>query len=161
MEVLFEVPITHLGLLLRITADWGSPGPSDYQIKREITVGPKYHFARKYSNLNKESVVPGPSDYAFDQSKVLKKEPRPTIGNAIKDASFLRNQRSPGPTDYTPNKSNFKRRTKSVIFNREKRQGIITAERETSPGPGSYMIPCRFFDKPRFMMKKENRFRFV
>jgi len=48
-----------------------------------------------------------------------------------------------------------------VVFNRERRQGILKNERETSPGPGSYQIPCRFYDKPRFMLRKENLFRYV
>ena len=56
---------------------------------------------------------------------------------------------------------NWKKRAVGVRFNRELRAGIAKNEKESTPGPGDYMIPCKFLVRPRFMEHKENKFRFV
>lgn len=57
---------------------------------------------------------------------------------------------------------NWKKRAVGVRFNRELRAGITKNEKENAtPGPGDYMIPCKFLVRPRFMEHKENKFRFV
>lgn len=75
--------------------------------------------------------------------------------------SIAPNNSTPGPNQYSPNRIKWKRRASAVLFNREKRKGFGDDNR-TLPGPGSYMIPCRFNDKPKFMTKDpSNGFRFV
>jgi hypothetical protein len=103
--------------------------------------------------------MPGPSDYNPNDS--LKKMPRATIGNEPKKSCLVPREKSPGPQCYEPKRLQWKRRASAVIFNREKRNGIIRSNNVVSPGPGSYMIPCKFYDKPKFMIKGENHFRFV
>ena len=106
--------------------------------------------------------MPGPADYNFDSQKSLKLQPRVTIGNSKKVSAIEIREKSPGPSCYEPKRLTWKRRASAVLFNRERRKvGSITKSANTTPGPGSYMIPCKFYDKPQFLMKKENRFRFV
>ena len=135
-----------------------SPGPQDYNTNLSTNRGPQFHFARKYkAKINGN--IPGPCDYTIDTVKLLKKQPVVTIGNAKRELSKERNL-SPGPGNYNPDPTQQKKRTKSVVFTRAKRLGIAPRN-ERSPGPGDYKIPCRFFDKPKFMLKKETHFRFV
>ena len=62
-----------------------SPGPSDYMTeKARPWNGPKYHFAKKYTNLDREESSPGPSDYNTNKLKFLKNMPKATIGNSPK-----------------------------------------------------------------------------
>ncbi len=93
--------------------------------------------------------------------KFLRKTTRITIGNAKRESSIEAREKSPGPSSYAPNRLNWKKRAVGVRFNRELRAGIVKNEKENTPGPGDYMIPCKFLVRPRFMEHKENKFRFV
>ena len=91
----------------------------------------------------------------------LKKQPRVLIGGARKVSCLVPREKSPGPQCYNPKRLHWKKRASAVIFNRELRRGIVKNERFTSPGPGSYMIPCKFYEKPIYGAKGNNTFRFV
>jgi len=103
---------------------------------------------------------PGPSDYTFDPNLRLRRKPSATIGAAKKVSCLGGSGLSPGPSKYEPKRLNWKKRAAVVIFNREKRRGFNDMG-ALSPGPGSYMIPCQFYNKPKFMYANENKFRFV
>mmetsp|Transcript_25577 Transcript_25577/g.39355 ORF Transcript_25577/g.39355 Transcript_25577/m.39355 type:complete len:93 (+) Transcript_25577:1414-1692(+) len=92
----------------------------------------------------------------------MKKNPRATIGNQTKESCFDKRENSPGPAAYEPKRLIWKKRSSTIIFNREKRKSTREGrEASGSPGPGSYLIPCKFYDRPRFMLKQENKFRFA
>lgn len=57
---------------------------------------------------------------------------------------------SPGPQCYEPKRLNWKKRAVAVRFNREERKGMLGSSTHVTPGPGSYMLPCKFYDKPRY-----------
>ena len=104
---------------------------------------------------------PGPADYNTDRLNVLKKQPRVTIGNGKKDSCLVPREKSPGPSCYEPKRLTWKKRASAVIFNREKRSGIVKKERFASPGPGSYYLPCKFNEKPSYSYKGAEHFRYV
>ena len=85
------------------------------------------------------------------------------IATAPKQVKRLAEERakSPGPDHYSPDRAKVLKRHRTIIFNQEKRGDMISKDRATSPGPGAYMIPCRFYDFPKFLLKKENNFRYV
>ena len=89
----------------------------------------------------------------------LKKPPRATIGSSKKVSCLEPRMKSPGPSSYEPKRLNWKRRASAVVFNRETRKGIIKQERHVSPGPGSYMIPCKFYERPNYA-RKDNNFKY-
>lgn len=119
-------------------------------------------MAGKYSPGSKERVSsPGPSDYKVNPIRFLKNYTRVTIGKSKRESSIEVREKSPGPSSYHPNRLNWKKRAVGVRFNREIRAGIVQNEKNVTPGPGDYMIPCKFLVRPRFMEHKENKFRFV
>lgn len=84
------------------------------------------------------------------------------IGNAKNiDNKSKEQAKSPGPDYYSPDRIKFKKRNRTIIFDQAKRDMLSTKGVVNTPGPGSYMIPCRFYDRPKFMMKRDNDFRFV
>lgn len=68
---------------------------------------------------------------------------------------------SPGPETYSPKREITQKKSKTVIFTTERRGEFINRDKQKSPGPGAYKIPCRFYDRPAFMLKTKNHFRFV
>lgn len=126
-----------------------SPGVGSYTLQRVIGNGPSYHIAGKYAT--KRVTSPGPSDYKINPVRFLRRNSRASIGNAKgREGSIEEREKSPGPSCYNPNRIDWKKRAIGVRFNREKRNGIIKND-NTTPGPGDYMIPCKFLVRPRFM----------
>lgn len=104
---------------------------------------------------------PGPQDYNFDTVKsLLKTQPRVMFPNAKYNRSLAKRENSPGPQQYEPKRLMWKKRASIVAFNREKRHGIIRKESALSPGPGAYMLPCKFYERPTYATMG-GAFRFV
>ena len=74
------------------------PGPCDYTIYGSMGTGPKYHIQTKYQLQLKN--CPGPADYNLDPSKMLRQNPRATIGNSKKEIEIR--FKIPGPCTYQP-----------------------------------------------------------
>jgi hypothetical protein len=110
------------------------------------------NMAGKYDkNADTSFTNPGPQSYNYDPNMSLKKQPRVLIGAARKVSCLVPREKSPGPQCYNPKRLLWKKRASAVTFNRELRKGVgKNGERFTSPGPGSYMIPCKFYDKPQY-----------
>ena len=70
-------------------------------------------------------------------------------------------EKSPGPQDYEPKKLNFKRRSSVVCFAMQKRGGLLNKNHTGGPGPGSYMLPCKFYERPHYTRVGSSVFRFV
>jgi hypothetical protein len=109
-----------------------------------------------------QSRQPGPTDYNVNFLATMKNEPRIMIGNAKNvDNESKERAKSPGPDYYSPDRIKFKRRNRTIIFDQAKRELFKPRGAMNTPGPGAYLIPCRFYDRPKFMMKRESDFRFV
>jgi len=95
--------------------------------------------------------------------RIMRKYPAATIGNGkVVDKLSQERSTTPGPNSYQPNLIKFKKRTRTIIFDQAKRDTSLAKSRQNAtPGPGAYLIPCKFFDRPKFMLKHENQFRYV
>lgn len=118
------------------------PGPGNYNVGANLGKGPKYSMVGKnaYGN-NTMNGVPGPGQY---NSTTLnyKKEPSWKIGTGNRDDDLKRVIREgvPGPGMYA---ANVKDSAPKYGFGTQKRGGDNKNE---TPGPGQYHIPCAIVD---------------
>ena len=141
------------------------PGPSDYKFDANLSLkkNPRVTIgnSRESRAMGSRAISPGPSDYAADKLKFLKNHPRATMALAAYRRTLAPREKSPGPQDYEPKKLNFKRRSSVVAFYQQKRQGLLNKTQTGTPGPGSYMLPCKFYERPTYTRIGSDVFRFV
>lgn len=126
------------------------PGPQDYTydpmatlIKRPRVMIPAQNYVRTMGQRTKS---PGPSDYCGDKIKFLRTQPRAHMALSPYYRSLAPREKSPGPLDYKPEKYDRKRRASVCTIGRSKRKGLT--DTQTTPGPGSYTLKQKYWERP-------------
>ena len=141
------------------------PGPADYTFNPMMTMKcePRTMIAtaRYTRTMGARHVSPGPSDYSVNKDKFLKQQPRAIMAKSPYNRTLAPREKSPGPQDYAPNKLLFKKRSSVVAFFQQKRGTFVNKDAATSPGPGAYKLPCKFYERPTYNRLGSSAFRFV
>ena len=94
-------------------------------------------------------IGPGPAAYETYNAVEMKAKKTPGIvmGSDSKVARDLTTRKIvPGPGNYNPQKKDHS----GVVFGRAYRKGM--AVETSNPGPGSYRVPVKFADVPRYLI---------
>ena len=128
-----------------------------------MKTNPRVMIARqKYERaMGARHKSPGPSDYCGDKIKFLRTQPRAHMALSPYNRTLAPREKSPGPHDYKPEKYERQRKASVCVFTRAKRQGLTKKSDVGTPGPGSYMLPCKLYERPNYNRLGSSRFRFV
>ena len=134
------------------------PGPWSYNLPSKIgKEGPKSKLIGK--NIHKCSEAsPGPTMYSPNFRTIKRRVPAFPLGTAPRiDRSFSDKKNIPGPGQY---KLNERFNAPRFKFHKSKRLGLQL--NETTPGPGSYKIPCSFANTATYTLpSRDPTFKFV
>ena len=113
------------------------------------------HALIKFSPDKKEqSYKPGPGNYDPDPLKTKKTEPQFKVGSSTRiDLGFQKKllfQQDPG--SYNPDFAATKSSASKWVFGTDKRKNMVNRDAPGFPGAGSYSIPSKVSEGPKYGM---------
>lgn len=134
------------------------PSPWSYNLPSKLgKEGPRAILSGKTLERQTER-SPGPTTYRPNFEATLSHVPIFKLGTAPRDdKTFYGKRNVPGPGQYKLNETFDGPRYK---FHKSKKLGLQI--NETTPGPGTYRIPCSFANTATYILPNRNeRFKFV